>query len=227
MTEYKINNSMSPRDWKVVKEWVPSGDLWYLEAVGGKWGIHGPLQLGFLKKQGMKPEHYMLDIGCGSLRGGVQFIKYLQPGHYHGIDHDPEMLRVAREIVIPRYGLEDQKPHLRIVKDFEVEGRIRQAGYNFMLAQSVFTHLNPGEIEKCLRVMKPYLRVLDGTLFATFNLSPNPGTIRCNVPYPIMTSYPKKWFFEVCEEIGLTCQFIGGWGHPSNKANRQLMLSFR
>jgi len=227
MKQYEIDDAMSPKDLKIVEGWVPTGDDWYLEAVGGKWGLHGPLQLNFLKEQGLRPEHFLLDIGCGSLRGGVRFIEYLDTKHYHGIDHDPEMLRVARDVVVPRFSLEGKSPYLRVVKNFEAEGRIRRAGYNFMLAQSVFTHLSPAEIEKCLRVMKPYIRALEGTFFATFNLSGDNKTVRCNVPYPIMTRYPKRWFFEVCEELGLSCKYIGAWGHPSNKANDQLMISFR
>lgn len=39
-------------------------------AVGGMWDEIGKLQFEFMVKQGLKPHHKFLDIGCGSLRGG-------------------------------------------------------------------------------------------------------------------------------------------------------------
>ena len=40
-------------------------------AIGGLWDQMGQHQFDFLKKKGLKPQHKLLDIGCGSLRGGV------------------------------------------------------------------------------------------------------------------------------------------------------------
>jgi cyclopropane fatty-acyl-phospholipid synthase-like methyltransferase len=59
-------------------------------------------------KEGLKPEHYLLDIGCGSLRGGVHFIAYLEPRHYFGIDKDEQLLEAGRG-EIQQLGLE-KKP---------------------------------------------------------------------------------------------------------------------
>ncbi len=50
------------------------------------WELKRRFQIDFLKKQGLKPEHYLLDIGCGTLRGGIPIIDYLDKGHYYGIE---------------------------------------------------------------------------------------------------------------------------------------------
>ncbi len=53
--------------------------------VGGLWDALGQLQLEFLINSGLQPNHKLLDIGCGCLRGGVHYvIKYLK---YSGTDH--------------------------------------------------------------------------------------------------------------------------------------------
>ncbi|KAF0817854.1 hypothetical protein KIS4809_3372 [Bacillus sp. ZZV12-4809] len=49
------------------------------------WKEIGELQLKFMKEQGLQPNE-MLKIGCGSLRGGIFFIKYLNKGKYTGLD---------------------------------------------------------------------------------------------------------------------------------------------
>jgi len=56
------------------------------EYVGGMWEEIGTLQFNFLLSRGLKPESYLLDIGCGSLRLGVKAIPYLERSHYLGIE---------------------------------------------------------------------------------------------------------------------------------------------
>ena len=46
----------------------------------------GPFEIEFLKEKGLLPEHLLLDIGCGTLRGGIHWIRYLQPHHYAGLE---------------------------------------------------------------------------------------------------------------------------------------------
>ena len=65
------------------------------EEVGGLWDKIGKLQFDFLKKMGLRSEHYFLDVGCGSLRGGIHFINYLEPSRYFGIDKNNELLDAA------------------------------------------------------------------------------------------------------------------------------------
>ena len=45
--------------------------LGHREYVGGLWDEMGKLQFDFMVSQGLSPEHTMLDIACGALRGGV------------------------------------------------------------------------------------------------------------------------------------------------------------
>ena len=35
----------------------------------------------------------LIDIGCGALRGGVHFVRHLDPGHYFGMDSEPAAAR--------------------------------------------------------------------------------------------------------------------------------------
>ena len=63
--------------------------------VGGLWEEIGQLQFDFLVEQGLRPSHCFLDIACGSLRGGVHFIRYLEPGHYLGLDREPKLIELG------------------------------------------------------------------------------------------------------------------------------------
>src|SRR3989449_5135255 len=68
------------------------------EAVGGLWDEIGQLQIDFLVSQGLMPHHRLLDIGCGSLRGGVKMIRYLDVGHYAGVDLHESLINAGYEI---------------------------------------------------------------------------------------------------------------------------------
>ena len=49
-------------------------------------------QIGFLRATGLLPGDSILDLGCGSLRGGIPLIEYLGNGCYPGVT-------VRREVV--------------------------------------------------------------------------------------------------------------------------------
>jgi hypothetical protein len=74
--------------------------LGHRDYVGALWEQVGILQFEFMVSQGLRPQHVLLDVGCGSLRGGVHFIPYLEPGNYLGIDKERRLIRsgLKREI---------------------------------------------------------------------------------------------------------------------------------
>ena len=119
------------------------------EAVGGMWEEIGALQFDFLRKRGMLPKHHMLDLGCGTLRGGRHFIRYLDAEKYIGIDISPACLDTAHKL-IEEEQLQTKRPKLILnmrknLKFSEFEGE----RFDFILAQSVFTHLPELLIREC------------------------------------------------------------------------------
>lgn len=205
---------------------------WHRTKIGGMWEEVGRLQFDFLVGEGLRPEYYLLDVGCGSLRGGVRFIDYLEPGHYYGVDPDTEVLTAGREVELPRYGLVEKEPRLVEMGDFGF-GRLGQR-FEFALAQSVFTHLPLNDIIRCLVEMEGAL-VPGGRFYATY--FDNPGGKRHLAPIeqPVKHGHPVTTYFDrdpyhydvatfewICEGTALTVEHVGDWGHPRN----QQMLRF-
>lgn len=118
-------------------------------AIGGMWEEIGTLQFEFLTTRNLQPHHKMLDLGCGTLRGGRHFIKYLQPGNYYGIDISPKAISSAKQLV-QREGLSDRRPHLLISENKNLKfAEFSGQRFDYILAQSVFTHLKPDHIKEC------------------------------------------------------------------------------
>lgn len=89
-------------------------EIHHLELMVGPLGYWKELQnyqLNTLIKNGLKPGHKLLDLGCGPLQGGVAFIKYLDRNNYYGIDIKQESIDAGVR-QIKKYKLENKQPVL-------------------------------------------------------------------------------------------------------------------
>lgn len=167
------------------------------QKVGGMWNVIGPHQFNFMVDHGLEPHHFLLDVGCGSLRGGIHYIEYLHDAHYYGIDADYELLIAGREIEIPRAGLLDVTFRLHHTDSFDVAGFGQD--FDYAIAQSVFTHLPAHKLEQCFTQLRPHVR---GTFYATY--WPTVTGRRFSYDPPQLAELAAGWSVDV----------IGEWGHP-------------
>ncbi len=76
------------------------------EAVGGYFDEFSQLMLKILVEAGLQPEHYLIDIGCGSGRLTKSVAPYLT-GRYLGTDVVPALLTNARKFAKPGWRFEE------------------------------------------------------------------------------------------------------------------------
>jgi SAM-dependent methyltransferase len=198
--------------------------------VGGLWDEMGKKQLDYLVSQGLRPEHTLLDIGCGALRAGVHFIGYLGPGKYIGVEKEQKRLDAALRFELTPELRETKKPRLVHMENFDFASLGVKVDY--ALAQSVFSHLPLNVIIRCVlnadRVLAP-----EGKFYATFFQSTGPKfhldpfVQRHGEPPTHFDQNPFHYSFEVfewiCEGSGLKPEYLGDWGHPRG----QKMLVFK
>ena len=186
-------------------------------AIGGIWDEMGKHQFAFLVKHGLKPHHKLLDIGCGSLRGGLFFIDYLDQGSYTGFDLSSEVIK-AGELSVAERRLDGKKPKLLVNHERNLKFDFLDGErFDFLLAQSVFSHLKPEHIEECFdnlyKVMNPGAR---------FFFTHHPGTEfrqRSKTDF----EYPKSFFIDAAAERALkVSDFSEEYNHP--RGQNMLML---
>lgn len=193
------------------------------------WKRLGKLQFDFLVGHGLEPHHYLLDVGCGPLRAGVHFIRYLERGHYFGVDRSADRLKAGREVELRLQGLTEKRPVLTEMEDFGF-ARLGQT-FDYALAQSVFTHLPLNKIIRCLMNMETAL-ASGGEFFATIyvnergkrnldSIEQRPGILTHMDENPF--HYDFATFEWICEGTSLTPEYLGDWSSPRN----QKMLVFR
>jgi hypothetical protein len=73
-------------------------------AVGRMWEEIGNLQFEFLTARGPHPHHHLPDVGCGALRGGIHFIRYLVASNYHGVDVNASLIEAGRHEIAQATG---------------------------------------------------------------------------------------------------------------------------
>lgn len=160
------------------------------------WNQIGKLQFDLCVEHGLKSEMKFIDIGCGSLRGGVHFVKYLA-NNYYGIDMHKQLIDAGLEIELPAVGLQST------YDNFDVNDTFNLSKFDTMfdmgLAQSVFTHLPLPKLIECLVNIHPFF-VPRGKFIATLYTADNSNDtyefdiryrLRPNVngqPLPIDTS---------------------------------------
>ncbi len=198
--------------------------------IGGLWGKLGKLQLEFLKEHGLQPDHKLLDIGCGCLRGGLHFMRYLETGNYYGIDINRSLIE-AGVIEVKKEGLEGRLPTLLVDNHFRLEKFGEK--FDYMVSVSLFTHLPMNIINRCLSKARRQLKQ-EGVYFATFFEAPYPVHLDniTQVPGEIVSEYDADPFHYSFEELswmgavsGFNTKLIGDWKHPRNQKMAAFTLS--
>jgi len=118
------------------------------ELVGGAPDVFGPWQLALLVGLGMRPEHRLLDLGCGTLRAGLHFIDFLDPGRYVGADPQRDLLDIGEELIASS-GLRAKSPSVVELKDLAAENGV----FDWILTHSVLNHLDADGVVGVVRVV--------------------------------------------------------------------------
>lgn len=209
-------------DRKRVRKKLAASPDGHRAAIGGMWDEIGQLQYDFLLAEGLKPAHRLIDIGCGSFRAGVKLAPYLQPEHYFGIDISPDILKAGYQQEIVAAGLKKRFPrsNWREEASFDIGGF--GVMFDFGIAQSVFTHLPPPYLERCLATVAPAFHP-GGRLYLTlFECPPDHDIDQPLVQQPGgRTTYRDKdpYHYRVDSLAGLAgglwdVRWIGEWNHP-------------
>lgn len=201
------------------------------EVIGGLWEEMGRLQAAFLCGQGLRPGHRLLDLGCGSLRGGVHFARYLEPGNYYGHDNNQSLIDAGYELELADAGLQDRVPRANLSCSSDFTLPVADGFFDFAIAQSLFSHLTFNSIRRCLETVAPKFRA-GGVLYATFFELPDgvPATAALAHARGGIVTYghqdPYHYLRADLEQAAAgapwTARYIGEWGHP----RAQVMMAF-
>jgi SAM-dependent methyltransferase len=192
------------------------------EAIGGLWEEIGALQIAFLVRQGLRPQHRLLDLGCGAFRAGVKLLPYLDAGNYYGVDVSAELVQAGLERELAPAGLLERLPASNLELNDEFDVSAFGVDFDFGIAQSVFTHLPLHRLPECLAALGPFFRS-GGLFFSTWFVGPHPSSAHPEhvQEHGVRTYCDRDLYHASVEEIveaaeqpGWRPVWIGDWGHP-------------
>ena len=177
-----------------------------------KYDLASAGQFSLLTALGLREENTLLDIGCGSLRGGRLFITYLKPGKYFGIEPEQWLIDQGIDTEMGRDLVALKKPSFNNDANFTLSSFGRK--FDFMLAQSIFSHATQTQIRRCLSEAKKALEP-DGIFAATFF----PGDANYEGTewvYPGCVYYTLEYFTTLATDEGLACKPLN-WTHTNQQ----------
>jgi len=192
-------------------------------AVGGMWEQIGRLQFEFLLQHGLRPNMKLLDIGCGSFRGGIHFVNFLDSGNYYGVDANEKLIEDGYNIEICGARLQGRLPRSNLLVSRRFEFSLFNQIFDIAIAQSVFTHIPLNDIRLCLAELAKSIRP-GGKFFASILECPNdysytaplkhqPGGV-ISFPADDPFHYRLEEFEWAESHLPWAFSYIGDWAHP-------------
>lgn len=191
-------------------------------SVGGDWHKHGQYQFDFMRSQGLKPSDVLVDVGCGSLRGGLHFIPYLEPGNYLGMEKEAELLKAGIQLEIDGKLLEEKQPELVVSGRFEFDKFRRDATYAF--AGSVFSHLTAEDICLCLRNLRN--KAQDGCKFFATYFECEKSRVNYSKSHAHYSFYyTRAEMADMARKNGWKATHLGDWTHPGRITQKVMQFT--
>jgi SAM-dependent methyltransferase len=190
-----------------------------------QWQFKRDFQIDFLRRAGLQPTDRVLDLGCGTLRGGIPIIEYLGTGRYTGVDVRPETIEEAYA-ELELHGLERKAPRLVASPSLAASGI--DSRFDVVWAFSVLIHMTDDVLDDCIAFVADRLAP-HGKFFANVNIGTNDDDRHWR-EFPVVWR-PMAAYEAVAAAHGLRATDIGSLaevGHHSGRpaADEQRMLRF-
>ena len=170
-------------------------------------GMH---QFKVMTKTGLKVTDNLLDLGCGAMRGGKFLLKYLDAKGYHGIEPNKALLKKGLFAEVAEKLAREKKPNFKFNDNFNLA--IFEKEFDFILAQSIFSHAAPGQITGCLR--SAYKALTSGGKFV-FNYAKGGSDYTGKTwVYPNAARYTELRMFEYVRKAGFSIE-ENNFKHPN------------
>ena len=177
----------------------------------------GRSQFEMLKFWGMRENHYLLDIGCGSLSGGRFAIRYLAPAHYCGIEPQQWLIDEGIRREVGAALMASKRPQFTNDTGFNLSLFGRQ--FDFLIAHSILTHTAQTQMRQLFgeaaEAMAPH------SIFLASYLAGETDYTGTEWIYPGVSFYRFATIAALAREHGLSCA-PANWPHPG----RQIWLVF-
>lgn len=130
--------------------------------VGNTYAQNGTAQLKLLVAEGLMPEHYVFEVGCGALVAGIPLMSYLQPGHFVGVDPNKWLIDASLAVQENKYIVDQAQP--LFLYNYNFDGSEANIAFDYILSHSIISHAPLWQLKlflkNCAQVLKKGGKVL-------------------------------------------------------------------
>jgi hypothetical protein len=177
----------------------------------------GRSQFEMLRFWGLREDHFLLDVGCGSLSGGRFAIRFLAPGRYCGIEPEQWLIDDGIRHELGREIMDSKRPQFSNDTGFNLSHFGRQ--FDFIVAHSILTHTSQRQMRQLFS--QAGKAMLDSSIFLASYLEGESDYSEDRWVYPGVSRYTFATVRSFAREHELRCA-PAGWPHPG----RQTWLVF-
>lgn len=98
----------------------------------------GIAQLAILMHHGCRPEHKVLEIGCGALNAGYPIMQYLDPGNFCGIE--PNRWLIEDSLAVPEVEETARQKQARFAYNEQFDPAALAETFDYVLSHSILSH---------------------------------------------------------------------------------------
>jgi SAM-dependent methyltransferase len=198
----------------LVGEGLHPGSSDYRAFVGPakKYDLLGAMQFNLLTTLGLREHHYLLDIGCGSLRSGRLFIPYLLQNRYFGIEPEEWLIEEGIKKEVGNDLITLKNPRFSYDKEFNLS--VFNQEFDFIIAHSIFSHASQSQLKKCMSEAKKVMN--SNSIFVATFIEGEENYTDDDWAYPDWVTYRMDYMIELAKEQELVCKPIDFW-HPSRQ----------
>ena len=171
----------------------------------------GAVQFLVLLQLGLREEDTLLDIGCGSLRGGRFSLLYLKPSRYYGLEPEQWCLDCGIENEVGRDLIRIKQP--RFSANTYFDGSEFGVSFGYVIAAGIFMHTSLEQIRDCFLNTYAVLRD-DGIVVGAF-IKGDEGANRNHWTYPEIQTYREQSMREQAHGAGFDLHVLDA-PHPLN-----------
>jgi SAM-dependent methyltransferase len=169
----------------------------------------GIAELAVLITHGCRPEHQVLEIGCGALNAGYPVIQYLNAGNYRGVD--PNRWLIEDSLKNPRVQEAVAAKGAGFDYNADFRGDLFGMKFDYVLSHSVLSHAAHWQwepflqnLDKCVRpgsLILASLHFTEGNEFGDAGYAGTEMDFKEWV-YPGITYFRKETIFNLTKDLG-------------------------
>jgi SAM-dependent methyltransferase len=164
----------------------------------------GALQFVKLLMLGMRENDTLLDIGCGSLRGGRFSLLYLNAGNYFGIEPEEWCLTEGITAEIGNDLIKLKKPTFSSNNNFDARHFDRE--FDYVMAAGIFMHACLDQAKMCFLSISQVLA--PNGIFVGAYLTGDTDSQESTWTYPHIQQYKSATIASLAENCGLRLSFL-------------------